>query len=72
MVLDAVSKLKVPYSMAIGDKDMVLGKAQILQTEAALKQKVGEPEANDYEIRIYQVNLLNNTNVIYAALLIHK
>jgi dienelactone hydrolase len=72
MVLDAVSKLKVPYSMAIGDKDMVLGKAQVLQTEAALKQKVGEPEANDYEIRIYQVNLLNDMNVIFAALLMHK
>jgi hypothetical protein len=72
MVLDAVSKLKVPYSMAIGDKDLVLSKAQVLQTEAALKQKVGEPEANNYEIRIYPVNLLKDMNVICAALLMHK
>jgi dienelactone hydrolase len=72
MVLDAVSRLKVPYSMAIGDKDMVLSKAQVLQIEAALKQKVGEPEANNYEIRIYPVNLPKGMNVLPAALLTHK
>lgn len=55
MVLDAVAKLKVPYSMAIGDKDFVIGERQVLETEAALKQKVGEPEANQYEIKIYPV-----------------
>jgi dienelactone hydrolase len=53
MVVDAVSKLKVPYSMAIGDKDFAMAKAQVLETEAALKQKVGEPEANNYEIKMY-------------------
>ena len=53
MVVDAVAKLKVPYSMAIGDKDMVMGKNQVLETEAALKQNVGEPETNNYEIKIY-------------------
>jgi dienelactone hydrolase len=53
MVVDAVSKLKVPYSMAIGDKDFVMGKGQVLEIEAALRQKAGEPEVNNYEIKIY-------------------
>jgi dienelactone hydrolase len=53
MIVDAVSKLKVPYSMAIGDKDFAMAKAPVLETEAALKQKVGEPETNNYEIRMY-------------------
>ena len=52
MVVDAVSS-KVPYSMAIGEKDIMMGKGQALETEAALKQKVGEPDVNDYEIKIY-------------------
>jgi len=72
MILDAVSKLKVPYSMAIGDTDFALGNAQVLQTEAALKQKVGEPEANNYEIRIYPVSLFEDMNVTCAVLLMHK
>jgi dienelactone hydrolase len=72
MILEAVSKLKVPYSMAIGDKDFALGKAQVLQTEAALKQKVGEPEANNYEIRIYPVSLFEDMNGSCAILLMHK
>jgi len=72
MVLDAVSKLKVPYSMAIGGEDFVLGKAQVLQTEAALKQKVGEPEENNYEIRSYPVSLFEGMDVSCAALLMHK
>ena len=47
------SGLKMPYSMAIGDKDFVMGKGQALQTEATLKQQVGEPEENEYEIKVY-------------------
>lgn len=62
MVLDAVSKLKTPYSMAIGDKDFVMGKGQVLETMAALKQKVGEPEANHYEVKIYPVRDSNPSN----------
>jgi dienelactone hydrolase len=72
MILDAVSKLKVPYSMAIGGEDFALGKAQVLQTEAALKQKVGEPEENNYEIRSYPVSLFEGMDVSCAALLMHK
>jgi dienelactone hydrolase len=72
MILDAVSKLKVPYSMAIGSEDFALGKAQVLQTEAALKQKVGEPEENNYEIRSYPVSLFEGMDVSCAALLMHK
>ena len=53
MILDAVTTHKVPYSCAIGDNDMVWGVKSVYETQAALKEKVGEPEANDYEIRIY-------------------
>lgn len=67
MVVDAVAKLKVPYSMAIGDKDFAMGKARVLETEAALKQKVGEPETNQYEIRIYPVRTVFGSVLLSAA-----
>ena len=53
MIVDAVAKFKVPYSLAIGDKDMVMSHKATLETEAALKKTVGEPEAHDYEVKIY-------------------
>ena len=52
MIVAAVAN-KVPYSMAIGDNDMVMGIAEVHATEAALREKVGEPETNNYEVRIY-------------------
>ena len=53
MVLDAVSKFHVPYSVAIGDLDFVMAIETVEKTEAALREKVGRPEENDYEIRTY-------------------
>lgn len=53
MVVDAITTFKVPYSMAIGDQDFVMSKKAVLETEAAVKQKVGDKGGYDYEIKIY-------------------
>ena len=53
MILDAITKYKVPYSVAVGDVDMAWGVKSVHETQAALREKVGVPETNDYEIRIY-------------------
>ena len=57
MIIDAVTKYKVPYSMAIGDKDKWLSKEAVEQTKAELNRVVGgegcEP-GDSYEIRIYK------------------
>ena len=52
MIVDAVAT-GVPYSMAVGDMDIVMGKGQVDATEAALRQKVGASDTNNYEIRTY-------------------
>lgn len=53
MVIDAISTFKVPYAVAIGDNDMIWSIDSIHETQATLREKVGEPEEHDYEIRIY-------------------
>jgi dienelactone hydrolase len=54
MVLDAINTFHTAYSMAIGDKDFVYAEKKVLETQAALRERVGQPEENDYEIRIYK------------------
>lgn len=54
MVVDAVKTLRTPFSMAIGDRDFVYKANKVLETEAALREQVGPPEENDYEIRMYK------------------
>jgi dienelactone hydrolase len=54
MVVDAVRTFHTAYSMAIGDKDFVVSEKKVHETEAALREEVGMPEQNDYEIRSYK------------------
>jgi dienelactone hydrolase len=56
---DIVAPVKhgVPYSAALGDKDMTLPLDKAEELEAALRQQVGEPEVNNYEVRIYRENI---------------
>lgn len=54
MVVDAIKTFHTPYSMAIGDSDIAYSEKKLLETQAALRQTVGMPEENDYEIRIYK------------------
>jgi dienelactone hydrolase len=57
MIVDAVMTHKVPFSMAIGDKDKWLHEKTVKQTEAALRQKVGRGDGEggyNYEIKIYE------------------
>jgi hypothetical protein len=54
MVIDALSTFKVPYSMAIGDKDFVFKEETVLSTQAEAREKIGPEEDNNYEIRIYK------------------
>jgi len=57
MIVDAVSTHKVPFSMAIGDRDQWLSEEAVKETEAVLRQKVGNGDGEDdynYEIRIYK------------------
>jgi dienelactone hydrolase len=53
MIIAAVTN-KVPYSMAIGDNDMVLALKDVLAIEAALEEKFGKPEENNYEVKVYK------------------
>jgi dienelactone hydrolase len=56
MIVDAVTKFKVPYAMAVGTKDFVLTKTQAEETEAVLRRKneSGAQEGYNYEIKYYQ------------------
>ena len=54
VISEAVDKWKVPYSMAIGDKDMALKKETVLDLQKALKEKIGEPEKHGYQIVMYE------------------
>ena len=53
MIINAVSKYKVPYAAAIAETDFQMDKKLAEETEAVLREKVGPPEANNYEIKIY-------------------
>lgn len=54
MVVDAMKVYKVPYSMAIGDQDMAYDLKSVMATEALVREKIGTPEGNDYDIHIYK------------------
>lgn len=54
MVVDAVNTFHTPFSMAVGDDDFVYSEKKVLETEAALRETVGPPEENDYEVRLYR------------------
>jgi dienelactone hydrolase len=57
MIVDAVRERKVPFSMAIGDHDRFLGRENVEETEAALRQAVGNGEGAEgfnYEVRVYR------------------
>lgn len=58
-VIDGVTKLGTPYSLAIGDKDQVFKKAQVEEAEAVLREKVGAPEGHDYQITMYDGGVLH-------------
>ena len=52
--IDGVRKFKVPFSMAIGDRDIILKKDAVASLEAALRQELGENQHYYYEVKIYQ------------------
>jgi dienelactone hydrolase len=54
VIPEAVMNFKVPYSMAIGDMDMALKKEVVEDLQKALKEKIGEPEENGYQIQMYK------------------
>jgi dienelactone hydrolase len=55
MIVEAVRKYKVPFSMAVGDEDVWLKREAIEETQAALRQfGSGEGEGGyNYEIEVY-------------------
>ena len=56
MIVDAVRKFKVPFSMAIGDRDQYLSKGKVDKIKAALKQKVRSGKGDDdyhWEVEVY-------------------
>ena len=58
MIVDAVRTYKVPFSMAIGDRDRFFKKERVEMTEGALRQKTGSGEGEEggynYEVRVYK------------------
>lgn len=53
MIVDAVSTFGVPYSCAVPEKDMVFTLKAARETEAVLREKVGTPEAKNYEFVVH-------------------
>ncbi|KAF2009055.1 alpha/beta-hydrolase [Aaosphaeria arxii CBS 175.79] len=56
MIVEAVQKFKVPYSLAIGDNDFVMAKGEVEKTEAKLRQVVGKGDGENgfhYEVVTY-------------------
>lgn len=52
--VEGVRKFKVPFSMAIGDKDMALSKDQVAGIEAKLREEFGGDEDVYFEVEIYE------------------
>jgi dienelactone hydrolase len=53
VIPEAVVQRKVPYSMAIGDLDRALKKEVVEELRKTLKEKIGEQEKDQYEIKTY-------------------
>lgn len=54
MIVNAVSKFRVPYSAAIAQNDFQVDEKLGLEIEAALTEKVGPAGENDWQINIYK------------------
>ena len=54
VIPEAVVQRKVPYSMAIGDLDWALKKEAVEELRKTLKERIGEPEKYQYEIKTYE------------------
>lgn len=59
MVIEAVRRWKVPFSMAVGDRDRFFPKQKVEETEAALRREVGWGDGEEegrykYEIKVYK------------------
>jgi dienelactone hydrolase len=52
-VIEAITKFKVPYSFAIGDRDF-LKLEKVHELQASLREKVGTEEEGGYEVRVYE------------------
>lgn len=58
MIVDAVKKFKVPYTVAVASDDMQFNKTEAEKVEATLRSEVGEPGGSNpqgyaYEFRMY-------------------
>jgi dienelactone hydrolase len=49
-----IRKFYVPFSMAIGDRDIVLSKDAVANVEATLRQEFEDDQQHHYEVRIYE------------------
>lgn len=53
-IVDAIAKGKVPYSCAVAETDMMLDEKKGREVEAAVRERVGPPEGNNYEFVHYK------------------
>ncbi|KAK7418764.1 hypothetical protein QQX98_003782 [Neonectria punicea] len=56
-ILDSVRQFKVPFSMAIGDRDFAVSKEQVVELEARLREEFGNGDGEGgyhYEIKLYE------------------
>lgn len=59
MVVDAITKFKVPYTVAVASEDMQFNKAEAEKVEATLRSEIGESSGGaeggyTYEFRMYE------------------
>jgi dienelactone hydrolase len=51
--VQGVRKFNVPFSMAIGDDDMMLSRDAVAQIEARLREELGADDDNHFEVEVY-------------------
>ncbi|KPI39276.1 uncharacterized protein AB675_5151 [Cyphellophora attinorum] len=56
-IVDVVKLKHVPLSLALADKDMTMPIKKVEEVEVALREEVGRPEENDYEVVVYRGNI---------------
>jgi dienelactone hydrolase len=52
-IVNGIRQFNVPFSMAIGDQDMILSKEKVEEIEADLRTEFTEDSQHNYEIKMY-------------------
>ncbi|KAI0123450.1 Alpha/Beta hydrolase protein [Xylariales sp. AK1849] len=54
MIVDAVTKYRVPYAVAVAEEDWMVNAKHAGEIEAKIRSEIGPPEENDYEFVVHK------------------